>query len=172
MKTNNMETALEHVLMSMYKEGMIDFINKHPEAFDEAVRLALTNKQPYAWRAAWLLWSCMCENDKRIAPYVTDIVNALNGKNDGHQRELLKILYLMDIDDTHEGFLFDLCVGIWEKINKQPSVRINALKIVIKIAQKHLELYNEISFLTQSHYVETLSPGVKNAVERLIAEQK
>ncbi len=171
MKTDGMETAFEHVLMTRYKEGMIDYMNKHPEAFDEALQLALTNKQPYAWRAAWLLWSCLNENDMRVVPYVTDIVNSLNGKNDGHQRELLKILYMMDIEDTHEGFIFDLCVDIWERINKQPSVRINAFKIIIKIAQKHPDLFNEITFLTQPHYLETLSPGVKDAVQRLISKK-
>lgn len=167
-----METPLEHTLMHSYKEGMIYFMETHPEAFEEAIKLAISDKQPYAWRSAWLLWSCIEENDQRIQPYIKDIINALSGKKDGHQRELLKILYVMDIDEEHEGFIFDLCVSVWEKINKQPSVRYNALKIILKIAKKHPELLNEIGFLTQNHYLESLSPGVKWSIKKMIKDSE
>ena len=36
---------------------MIAYMETHPEAYEEAVQLAISDKQPYAWRAAWLLWS-------------------------------------------------------------------------------------------------------------------
>ena len=61
-----METALEHILTSTYKDEMIAYLNTHPEDFEEAITLALSDKQPYGWRSAWLLWSCMEENDRRI----------------------------------------------------------------------------------------------------------
>jgi len=47
-----MESALEKTLTSCYKEEMISFMNSHPEYFDEAVELAISDKQPYSWRAA------------------------------------------------------------------------------------------------------------------------
>jgi hypothetical protein len=36
------------------------------------------------------------------------------------------------------------------------------------MAKKHPDLSNEISFLTQTQYLESLSPGIKNAIERMI----
>ena len=165
-----METALEKTLTSCYKDEMISFMNAHPECFDEAVDLALSDKQPYSWRAAWLLWSVIEENDKRIKKFVKKIVHAAQTKSDSHQRELLKILLMMELDEKYEGVLFDICMNVWEQIDKSPSVRVNALKMIIKIAEKHTELIKEISFLSQDHYLESLSPGAKHSVKKLMSK--
>lgn len=165
-----METALEKTLTSCYKNEMISFMKSHPEAFDEAIQLAITDNQPYSWRAAWLLWSCIKENDKRIQKHINQIVNAAKSKSDSHQRELLKILLMMELNEKYEGVLFDLCMKLWEEISKAPAVRVNALKFIVKIANKHPELKKEISFLAQDHYLETLSPGARHSVRKLINE--
>ena len=163
-------SVLEHKLLNSYKDEMISFMDTHPELFEEAIELAIADKQPYSWRAAWLLWSCMEENDQRIQKYIKKIVVTLETKDDGHQRELIKILLKMEIKEEYEGILFDHCMDIWEQINKTPSVRVNALKFIIKIAKKHPELSQEITFLTQDHYLESLSPGVKNSVSKMMNE--
>ncbi len=165
-----MGTTLENKLLNSYKDEMISFMHSHPEFFEEAIELAITDNQPYSWRAAWLLWSCMEENDKRIQKYIGDIADTLETKDDGHQRELLKILLKMELTEEYESILLDHCMNIWEGINKAPSVRVNALKFILKIAKKHPELAKEISFLTQDHYLESLSHGAKNSVSKLMRE--
>ena len=165
-----METALEHILTSSYKAEMISYMNAHPEDFEEAINLAISNKQPYSWRSAWLLWSCMEENDQRIQGYIRNIINTLTTKNDDHQRELLKILLQMELNEEYEGFLFNVCVTVWEKINKKPSVRLTAFKVIVKIAKKYPDLSHEIIFLTQNQYLDSLSPTVKRSISRMIKE--
>lgn len=165
-----MESAFEHKLMNSYKDEMISFMNAHPEFFDQAIKLAISDKQPYAWRAAWLLWSCMEENDNRIQKYIDSIVKSLKDKDDGHQRELLKILYRMKPKEKHDGILLNHCIDIWQQIDKTPSVRFNALKFIIKIVKKHPDLSREITFLIQDQYLETLSPGVKKSISRMMRE--
>ncbi len=147
---------------------MISYLDAHPEDFEQAIELAISNKQPYSWRAAWLLWSCMEGNDPRILGYIKKIIAALADKNDGHQRELLKILLLMELNEEYEGFLFQVCVTIWEKINKKPSVRFTAFQFMVKIAKKHPALSNEIIFLTQNQYLDSLSPGVKKSIFKMM----
>jgi hypothetical protein len=159
-----MKTVLEDILTTQYKKEMISFLNSHPEYFDEAIELAMSEKQPYSWRAAWLLWSCIEENDHRIKVYVDKILNSLKTKQDGHQRELIKILSIMELNEEQEGHLFNLCMELWEKINKRPSVRYIAFKFIIKTALKHPDLCNEIRFLIQDHYMESLSPGIKRSI--------
>ena len=165
-----MQTALEHILVSTYKTGMISFLDTHPEYFEEAIKLAISDKPLYSWRAAWLLWSCMKENDRRIQKYIGDIINTILTKNDNHQRELLKVLIRMELNEEYESFLFDVCITIWEQINKKPSVRHTALKFIIKTAKKHPDLFNEISFLLQDQYLESLSPAVKKSVSKMMKE--
>jgi hypothetical protein len=163
-----MQSPLEKTLTSCYKNEMISFMNSHPECFEEAVELAVSDKQPYSWRAAWLLWSVIEENDKRIKKFIKRIVNAAKTKSDSHQRELLKILLMMELDEKYESVLFDLCMNIWVQISKAPAVRVNALKLIVKIANKHPELKKEISFLAQDHYLESLSPGARHSALKLL----
>jgi hypothetical protein len=165
-----METALEWTLTNSYKADMISYLAAHPEDFEELIKLSIADKQPYSWRAAWLLWSCMEENDQRIQGYLKKIINTISARNDDQQRELLIILQKMEISEELEGSLFNHCVAVWERIGKKPSVRYNALKIIVKISKKHPDLSHEIGFLLQDQYMESLSSTVKKSISKMIKE--
>jgi len=162
------ETELEYVLTHSYKENMISYLKKNPLCFEEAVELSVSDNQPYAWRAAWLLWSCIETNDPKIVRHVDKILNCISKKQDGHQRELIKILLEMELSDRQEGILFDICVSLWEQIGKKPSVRFTAFKFINKLVKKYPDLRNELLMLTQSHYLDSLSPGVNRSITKMI----
>ena len=161
-----LKSALMEVLTNSYKDGMIKFLKDHPEYFDEAVQLALSDDQPYAWRSAWLLWSCIEVNDKRVRKYINPILDCMALKKSGHKRELLKILLKMELKEKHEAKLYDICVDNWKQINLEPSVRFTSLMTLKKMAAKYPELRDELVFLTQDHFLETLSPGIINSVRK------
>jgi len=163
------ESMLEHVLTHSYKADMIAYMKHHPDDFDELIKLALADKHPFSWRAAWLLWSLTEEDDKRIQRYAADIVDSLPNRNDNQQRELLLVLQRLNLADEWEGKLFGICIAIWEKTGKQPSVRFNAFKLIIKIVKRHPELSKEIDFLTEPQYMVSLSDTVGRSVHRMIA---
>ncbi len=165
-----MQTELERILLEFSKEKMVAYMDAHPEMYGHAAELALENRQPFAWRAAWLLGSITGENDPRIKEYLPGIISCISGKRDGHKRELLRILLLMDLDQEQEGRVFDICMDVWEKLSAAPSVRYTALRMIFRIARKYPELFNDIAFITQEHYLETLSPGIRNAVLRMLEE--
>ncbi|MBK7229694.1 MAG: hypothetical protein IPH97_12725 [Ignavibacteriales bacterium] len=165
-----MQTPLEKILVSSCKEEMIVFLKTHPQYFNEAIRLAISDNQPFAWRSAFVLFDCIDENDNRVKKQINTILNCIKDKKDGHQRELLKILYKMKLNKQQEGIVFDICIRLWEQIGKDPSVRMTALKFIIKTANKYPELLEEISFLLQEQYLVTLSPGVKNSIRKMINE--
>lgn len=112
----------------------------------------------------------MEENDQRIQCYVKNIIEIIVDRNDDQQRELLIILQKMEIDEELEGLLFNHCASVWEKINKKPSVRLNAFKVMVKIAHKHPGLSHEIIFLTRDQYMDSLSPTVKKSISEMIKE--
>ncbi len=165
-----METVLEHILTSSYKTDMISYVDTHPEYFEELIKLAISNKKIYSWRAAWLLWSCMDKNDKRIQGYLDDIIGAITTKNDDQLRELLIVLQKMELNEEYEGTIFNVCVTVWEKIDKKPSVRFNAFKMIVRIAHKHPDLSREIMLLTQSQYMGSLSAVVKKSISKMTKE--
>ncbi|GAB1371904.1 hypothetical protein MASR1M45_19660 [Candidatus Kapaibacterium sp.] len=165
-------TELESQLYRNYKESIIEWLDNNPEYIDEAINLAISDKPNFAWRAAWLLSSALNYNDKKIRNYQSEIINALKNKKDGHKRELIKLLMNIDIDEEFEGELFDICVSLWEKTTAQPSIRIIAFRMIMKIANRHQELMNEIPFLLQEHLIDSLSPGIRHSLKRIINEKK
>lgn len=167
-----METNLEYVLTHNYKAEMIAYMNAHPEDFEEAIRLSVADRQPYSWRAAWLLWSCMIKNDQRIRPHIHTMINAIPVKADGHKRELIKILQVMELNEEQQGVLFSICADVWEKIAQSPSVRYQAFRFMVAMAKKYPDLANEISLFGRPQYTDSLSPGIKKGVLRMMEELK
>jgi hypothetical protein len=165
-----METVFENKLINSYKAQTISFLKSHPEYFNEALELAISEKQPYAWRSAYVLWDCIEENDSRLKAHIKSIVKSLATKKDGHKRELLKILFKIDIEEKYEGIIFDECVRLWEQISKEPSVRMIALRFIIKIVKKHPELLEEVNILVQDQYLEPLSPAVRKSIMKMMEE--
>jgi len=163
-----LQSKLKHILVTARKTDMVDYIKANDAAFEEAIQLALSDEQPYAWRASWVLWACMEANDHRIKPHLKSFIELLPKKPYNIQREFLMILQRMEITGDEEGKLFDQCVRIWEKIGLQASVRHNAFRMMAKIARNHPELKHELKLLTEPHYLEPLSPGVKRAVHKIL----
>ena len=153
---------------SFHKEEMIAFIQSNSDNYLNAIQLIISDEEPQAWRCAWLVGHCMVVNDKNIIPLIDTIIHSIQSKEDGHQRELIKILMKMKLSDEQEGRLFDSSMTIWETISKSSSVRITAFKFLIATVKKHPELKSEIDFLTQVHYTESLSKGIKNSFQKLI----
>ena len=162
-----MKSELEKILVSSYKDEMVVFIKSDKKYFNEAVKLSVSDKQPYAWRAAWLLTSVMEINDKRIKKYLPEIIKQIKIKQGGHKRELLKIILKMELSEKQESKLFDICMEIWEDINNSPSERCTAIKFITNCVEKYPELKQEMSFLFMDHFVEPLTPGAKNSIKKM-----
>ncbi len=164
-----MTESLQHILTgSLRKEKLILFLKKNPDLFDEVITVSLGNDKPQAWRATWLLGHCITGDDKRIRPHINSIFKVLLEKGDGHQREFLKILRRMKLNEKQEGILFDKAIKIWEDINKSASVRSFAFLVIAETVEKYPELLSEVEFLTQAHYVETLTPGIRHSIIKTI----
>ena len=167
-----MQKSLDDILTGrLRKNELVSFLRKNPELFDETVRISLGDERPQSWRAAWLIGHYMEDNDAILLPYVDSVLSNISGKEDGHQRELLKILNRLELTEDQEGRLFDTSLSIWEEIHKSPSVRGTAFQTILNIVKKYPELKSEIEHLTQSQYTETLSPGIKHSFFKLIGRE-
>lgn len=149
------------------KKDLIRFVKTNPKAFVPLFETSIVNT-PEAWRSSWLIGHTMEINDNRIKPYVDKMIEIIPLLTEGHQRQTIIILLNMFLNDLQEGKLFHVCLSIWEQINIIPSTRVTALKFILKIAEKHPELKDEVTLWTQEMYLETLSPGIKNSVLKQI----
>lgn len=149
------------------KNQMVLVLNENCQDFISVLEWSINSSHSSAWRGAWILNHCLSKNDPRISPYTSLLIECLDKKSDGHQREILKILEKMEIPDDVEGILFDKCISIWENIGKSTSVRIVAFKNLHKTVKKHPELKGELDFLTHPRYTDSLSPGIKRTFLKL-----
>lgn len=161
-------TAFNTALARLAKRDIESFLEQHSECFDQLLFFAISDDQPHAWRAAWILGSIIEPGDIRVQHFVGSIVGALTNKTDGHTRELLRVLLLMELTEEHAGRVFDLCVQIWQNPVKSPGLRMNALKMLVKIADCFPELLPEVHLLLNYLYVATLTPGARRSAERII----
>ena len=167
-----MGDTLRSVLIKRRKSEMTEFMTNHPESFDQAIKLAIENEDNLSWRAAWVVAGIMKINDQRVKPHIQKIIDVLPYRDDGHQRELLKVLLKMELNEDFESLLFDISVTLWEQIRKQPSVRYYAFQAMIKVAEKYPELRNEVLSLTQPHFINPLSSGIRKGVLKNIDKLK
>ena len=165
-----MQSELKSILLKRRKAEMVEFYQTHPECFEEAMEMALSHEDPFCWRAAWMIGGDLKKNNSRITPYTSKIIELLPGFEDGHQRELIKILLQVPLTEEQESLLFDLSVELWEQIRKKPSGRYFTYRGMIQIAKKYPELTHEILLLTEPHYVNPLSPGIRTAVLKMAAK--
>ncbi|XWN37226.1 MAG: hypothetical protein ROO71_14885 [Balneola sp.] len=165
-----MSATIRSVLIRRRKSEITEFMTNHPGYFDQAMELALEKDESLSWRAAWLVAGIMEKNDLRVKPFIQKILNVLPNRNDGQQRELLKILLKMELNEQFESLLFDISVTLWEQVRKQSSVRYYAFQGMMMVVEKYPELKNEILSLTQPHFVNALSPGVRKGVLKGINE--
>lgn len=165
-----MSETLRSVLIRRRKSEMVEFMNNHPGSFDQAIELALENEENFSWRASWLIAGVMEKDDQRVRPFIQKIIEVLPDRDDGHQRELLKILLKMELDEDFESLLFDISVTLWEQVRKQSSVRYYAFQGMMKVVEKYPELKNEVLSLAQPHFVNALSPGVRKGIYKKLNE--
>lgn len=163
-----MAPTLEMALSKFPKKDAIAFMVAHPHEFEAALKVAVSNQPHLNWRAAWLVGSCMQENDPRVRVVLEQILEVLPQKKDGHQRELLKICLHMELNEHHCGQLFDFCTEMWESIRKSPSLRYTAFKMMVKISEIYPELKHEILVLAQPQYLHSLSPGIKHSIQKMV----
>ena len=164
-----MSQPILEVLSARYSSTKFEsIISREENPFNELMELALQNHAPASWRATFICHHKTSSNDPLLEPYIERIVSAIPSKKDGHQRELLRLLLKMDITEELEGKLSDICVTIWEAVEKSSSARILAFRVIAQITAKYPEMKNEMEFLTQSQYTETLSPGIKRSLEKII----
>jgi len=164
-----MSDSFDLVLMTFKKEEMLRFLRDNPDELNYAAELALENRQPLSWRSAWVLWSLFQEGVPFPQGFSEKILAVIQEKRDGHQRELLKLLWISGIEEEEDGRIFDLCVSLWEDIRKDPSIRIMAMKWMFRISGAHPELLVEMPYYLQEKFTDPLSPGVKRSLEKLRA---
>lgn len=159
---------INHFSTRFSKEKMIDFVRSNPKEFSSLVELATENEYPASWRSCWVLTHTMEVDDKRISSFIDNFLDVIEYREDGHKREIIKLLNRMILDEDQEAKLFNICMNFWENISNSSSLRLNSIKFVLRVMKKFPELGSEIEPLLDEKYIKPLTPGVKKVLQKEI----
>ena len=84
------------------------------------LNLAISNDTDFSWRAAWLIGKFAQSENEILKPHYLRIINAIEGKDSGHQRELLKLVINKSLTDEEEKGS-SKCIRIWKDIHKSQA---------------------------------------------------
>lgn len=163
--------SIRDVLRSRFdKKALKERLHNNPEEVEQAIQLSMKPEQPEGWKAAWVVKNILRPDDPRLVKHLDNIIKTLPDRQDGHQRELLHLLERCSLNEDQEGLVFEICFEIWTSVRKLPTARLSAFQILVGFVSKYPELLHEVKHVTQSEYLETLSPGVKRACQRLLSK--
>jgi len=120
---------------------LINEIGNSGKKFRSLLDLALTEKDPLAWRAAWILDGVDEKHPGLAAVQIAEIIRKLPGlKSKGTLRSLLRLLCRYEIPEEAQGLLIDLCFGYLVSELYPVAVKVHAMQIIFN----HVLLYPEL----------------------------
>lgn len=127
------------------KELYINEVQSFPEKFKTLVDIALIEKDPLAWRAAWVLDGSDEKSPGLARDYISAIVCKLpEVKSKGSIRSLLRMLCRYEIHEDDQGILIDLCFKYLVSELYPVAVKVHAMQIVYQHVLIYPELKDEL----------------------------
>lgn len=128
----NMEVTVQEIINS-------------PDNFQILMWIALHNKEPKSWRAAYLADKIHDIKPKLLKPFLKDMVQQLEFEtNSSKKRHFLRLISMNTILKKHQGFLVDYCLNALTSSKEPPAVRVHAMQILYNISEKEPDLKPEI----------------------------
>ncbi len=136
------------------------------------LHLALHEKDPIAWRAAWVLDGSDELKSGLARKHISKIVKALPElESMGTLRSLLRMLTRYDIPENEQGLLIDLCFSYLVSELYPVAVKAHAMQIIYHHVLLYPELKNELIAVIEDQ-AENNSVGFKARGNILIKQME
>ncbi len=120
------------------------------------------------WCLIWQINTLKDFDFSHLKSLIPVCISALKYQHHGFQREILKLIQKIDIEDDLTGILWDTCLSLWLNTKNKPSTRIKALELLTPIAVKYPSLRIEFLELNTRAHIEALSPGIRRSCLKII----
>ena len=152
------------------KDMFVREVGDSTEKFNTLLELSLYDKDPVAWRAAWILDSSDEVHPGLGSGSISRIVNRLpKVKSTGTLRCLLRMLSRYKIDEEDQGLLIDLCFGYMVSELYPVAVKVHAMQIIYHHVLMYPELKEELVTVIRDQIVNN-TVGFKSRGMRIIKQ--
>lgn len=147
---------------------MREIVNS-PENYKTLIKIALYDKNPKSWRAAYLVDKINDINSEMLKPFLNEMVEQVKKeKNGSKKRHFLKLISMNDIQKNHQGILFDFCLKRFTSSKDAVAIRVHAMQILFNIAQTEPELKPEIQAIIEHEMEYHPSAGIISRGKKLV----
>lgn len=154
------------------KELLIREVLNSAQKFNTLLDIAFYEKDPLAWRAAWVLDGSDEQAPGLASNNISIIIQKLSGlKSKGTLRSLLRLLCRYDIHDEDQGILVDLCFKYLVSELYPVAVKVYSMQIIYQHVLIYPELKEELITVIQDQ-LENNSIGFKARGKRLIRDME
>lgn len=152
------------------KEFIISEVGDSLEKFQTLLDLTLFEKDPLAWRAAWILDGSDEQQPGLASGFISTIIQRLpNLESKGALRSLLRLLCRYEIPEDEQGLLVDLCFAYMVSELYPVAVKVHAMQIIYLHALIYPELKDELVSVIEDQ-VGNNSVGFKSRGMRIIRQ--
>jgi hypothetical protein len=154
------------------KDLLIGEVIKSDTHFNSLLELALHEKDPLAWRAAWVLDGSDEKKPGMARKHLSRIINALPGMGStGTLRCLLRMLVRYEIPEKLQGLLIDECFSYLVSEHYPVAVKAHAMQIIYQHVLLYPELKLELTTVLRDQ-AENNSVGFNSRGKRLIRQME
>jgi hypothetical protein len=123
------------------KDLFIRDVGNSEEKFKKLLDLALSDIDPVAWRATWILDGAAEKYPEIAVRHIRTIVARLPEiKSTGTLRSLLRLLCRYEIHEDDQGILIDLCFSYMVSELYPVAVKVHAMQIIYN----HVLIYPDL----------------------------
>ena len=127
-------------------------------------------KDPIAWRAAWILDGSDELHPGLVGDRITGIIRKLPDlESAGALRSLLRMLCRYEIPEEEQGLLIDLCFSYLMSELYPVAVKVHAMQIIYQHTLMYPELKTELKTVIEDQ-MENNSVGFKSRGRRIIQQ--
>ena len=109
--------------------------------FERLLNIALSNRQPHAWRAAWAIGFVIDKNPKMVTPHLSQIIERLqNVENESQKGSLLCIFTKIDDFPKNVDLLIEYCFLTIKTPHKKAYPKYYAMTVLFNVSKGNSEL--------------------------------
>jgi len=166
----DIRSLLTNIPSRVEREIYMEAVGTSPAEVASLLQMIFEEKDPLAWRAAWILDGCDELHPGLVRDRIPNMIHRLPDlKSTGALRSLLRLMCRYEIPEEEQGLLIDLCFGYMVSELYPVAVKVHAMQIIFI----HTLLYPELKEELQTVIVDQMennSVGFRSRGNRILQQ--
>lgn len=128
-----------------------DYVGRNESRFEKLIEIYLAGPYRITQRSAWPIGLCVERHPELILPHLRRLLTFIKkpGNHVAVARNTLRLLQFVVIPTKYQGEVVDLCVGFLKLPKTAIAIKVFAITVLGKIAQREPGIKNEIVIMIE-----------------------